>query len=236
MSSCSPIRLCRQSSFAIVQPRWGNRRDWATGSQGARQSRDPGLWNATPLAYRAVVGLGRFAYGCRWHIGVGISVLAYRCWHIGVGISVLLHTAIGRQRPWRVPKLFDLSTHKMARTMFLRMEQNVMHRSLLANLRIGLYANGVAFHSPGCAARRGAPWGHNPSRHPNPNGVLQPHCCTNERFDIGRCHSVPPSGCADNHHSPLSNPVGVIAAIGRRVPRVRGKPRPWAMEFNAVGV
>jgi hypothetical protein len=42
---------CRKSSCAIVQPRWGNRGEWASVAQGARHSRDPGLWNLTPLAY-----------------------------------------------------------------------------------------------------------------------------------------------------------------------------------------
>ena len=34
----------------FVQPRWGSRSKIGFGTQGARQSRDPGLWNPTPLA------------------------------------------------------------------------------------------------------------------------------------------------------------------------------------------
>jgi hypothetical protein len=56
------LGMFRQSSCANVQPRWGSRGNWASVPQGARQSRDPGLWNLTPLAYPAI------GVSCGWRI------------------------------------------------------------------------------------------------------------------------------------------------------------------------
>ena len=106
----------------------------------------------------------------------------------------------------------------------VRLERFAMHGSPLANPRIGSYANGVAFQSPGSPAVRGAPWVHNASRYSNPNGVLQSHRI-DDPTSVSYASKPSPSpitSCSNNRDSPLSNPVGVIAAIGRRVPRVRG--------------
>src|SRR5687767_12587789 len=88
-------------------------------------------------------------------------------------------------------------------------------------------ANGVTPHSPGSrySAHPGSRYSAHPGSRapasPNPNGVAQAAVTT---FHPHR--PIAPSG---------ATPLG-LSRLFAWLPRVRGVPRPWAMELNAVGV